>query len=194
MSVDVQQVGPEALEQYGRVPMSFTVESIFRVDVVDGGFGGLTLTEEPVAEAYVKDYDAYDEEGPTRWARRWDLSHWAFFLAGDENSPTGAAAAAMRTPGSHMLEDRDDLAVLWDIRVHPDHRRRGVGAALFDRAVEWARASGAVQLKIETQNINVPACRFYASRGCRLSAIDRDRYAGDPRVAHEIMLIWRLDL
>ena len=167
MTVDIKQVGPDALEQYGRVPMGYTVESIFRVDVLGGGFGGLTLTEEPLAEPYVKDYDANEEEGPTRWPKLWDVSHWAFFLAGDGDDPIGAAAAAMRTPGSHMLEDRDDLAVLWDIRVHPDHRRRGVGAALLDRAVEWARGAGAVQLKIETQNVNVPGCRFYASRGCR---------------------------
>ena len=49
------------------------------------------------------------------------------------------------------------------------------------------------QLKIEAQNNNVPACRIYVARGCHLGAIDRYGY-NDPRVAHETMLIWYLDL
>ena len=57
-----------------------------------------------------------------------------------------------------------------------------------------SRKQGCKQLKIETQNTNVPACRFYASCGCRLGAIDRYGYAHDPRVAHEAMLLWYLDL
>ena len=48
-------------------------------------------------------------------------------------------------------------------------------------------------LKIETQNINVPGCRFYASQGCRLGEINQFGYA-DPRVSHETMLVWYLDL
>ncbi len=47
------------------------------------------------------------------------------------------------------------------------------------------------ELKIETQNINVPACRFYARQGCRLSAIVSHAYAEFP---DEIQLIWRLAL
>ena len=46
-------------------------------------------------------------------------------------------------------------------------------------------------MKIETQNINVPACRFYARQGCRLSAIVSHAYAEFP---DEIQLIWRLAL
>ena len=49
-------------------------------------------------------------------------------------------------------------------------------------------------MKIETQNVNVPACRFYAQQGCHLGAILRYGYAGCPEVAHEAMLLWYLDL
>jgi hypothetical protein len=45
-------------------------------------------------------------------------------------------------------------------------------------------------MKIETQNVNVAACRFYASMGCELGAINRYGYAGVPAVAHEAMLLW----
>ena len=50
------------------------------------------------------------------------------------------------------------------------------------------------QLKAETQNVNVAACRFYAAMGCRLGAIHRFAYAGQPHVAGEVMLLWYLDL
>lgn len=70
---------------------------------------------------------------------------------------------AWQTPGVNILEGREDLAVLWDIRVDSAYRREGVGEKLFWRTVEWARIKGCKLLKVETQNINVPACRFYVT-------------------------------
>jgi hypothetical protein len=46
-------------------------------------------------------------------------------------------------------------------------------------------------LKAETQNTNIPACRFYARQGCELRAIDRFAYSEEPEVAQEIMLLWQ---
>lgn len=192
MTIEIREVGADALEEYGRVPIRFRVESVLRVDEIDGGLGGLRLTEESVEEPYVKDYDAYDDEPPSRW-RRFDVSRWLFLMAFDGEEPVGAATVAYRSPKVNMLDGRDDLAVLWDFRVAPEYRGRGIGKRLFDRASQWAREKGCVQLKIETQNINVRACRFYAGRGCRLGAIDRYGY-GEPEIAHEVMLLWYLDL
>jgi GNAT superfamily N-acetyltransferase len=93
-----------------------------------------------------------------------------------------------------MLEGRDDLGVLWDIRVAPGYKRHGIGKALFDASVQWCREQGFKMLKIETQNVNVPACRFYASQGARLGAIHRFAYADAawsyPDVRDEVMLLW----
>jgi hypothetical protein len=47
------------------------------------------------------------------------------------------------------------------------------------------------KLKVETQNINVPACRFYASQGCVLAAVNRMAYR-EPQ--DEIQLLWYKDL
>lgn len=190
----VKDVGPDALTRYGHIPISFTVESVLRPEVRDGGFGGIALREEPVQPPYVKDYDALDGEGPTRWAKDWDVSAWGFFIATREATDIGAAAVAHRTKGLFALEGRDDLAALWDIRVHPDHRRSRVGTALFRRAAAWARDRGCTQLHIETQNNNVGACRFYAKQGAVLGSIHRFAYRGTPAVAHEAMLLWYLDL
>lgn len=86
-----------------------------------------------------------------------------------------------------MLENREDLAVLWDLRIAPRARRRGLGAKLFGAASDWATTRGCRWLAIETQNINVPACRFYASQGYVLGSIHRFAY---PDLPDEIQLIW----
>ena len=191
MPVRILEVGPDQLPLYGTVPSAFRVEAILQVQEADGGLGGLILREEPVAAPYVKDYDVY--ETPAHWAARFDVTNWAFFIASDDGQAVGAAAVAVDTPGVHMLEGRSDLAVLWDIRVHPERRGEGIGTALFGRAAGWARGRGCRELKIETQNTNVRACRFYAARGCRLGAIVRRAYR-EPEIAHEAMLLWYLDL
>ena len=90
-----------------------------------------------------------------------------------------------------MLEGRRNLAVLWDIRISPHARRQGVGSALFESVEAWALRHGCRQLEIETQNTNVPACRFYERQGCHLRAIDRAAY---PELPEEIQLLWYKDL
>jgi GNAT superfamily N-acetyltransferase len=193
MAAIVAEFGSELLARYGEVPIAFRVETVFRVEEMDGGLGGLRLIATPLAEPYVKDYDALEPGGPANWARRFDVSNWGFFQAADAGRPVGGAVVAFGCPQVHMLAGRNDLAVLWDLRVAPSRRGEGIGTALLAHAADWAAARGCRQLKIETQDVNVPACRFYAARGCRLAAIDRHAYA-DPRVAHEAMLTWLLDL
>jgi GNAT superfamily N-acetyltransferase len=184
----IVQVGGRDLAEYSRVPIAFEVKSMFRVED-RGGLEGLTLREEAVAEPYIKDYDGYDEGGPERWLGRFDVANWGLFIGYEKGSPACAAAVAYDTPGVHMLGGRRDLAVLWDIRVVSGLRHSGMGTAIFTHAAEWARNQGARQMKIETQNINVPACRFYLRMGCRLGEINLHAYAADPRLAHEAMLV-----
>ncbi len=190
--MEIKQIGPESLVLYASVPISFQVRSLLRVTPLESGLGGLVLVEEPVLPPYIKDYDA--DEPPVAWASQFDLRNWTFFLAvADGGRPAGAAAVAFNTPGVHMLESRQDLAVLWDIRVHPEFRRLEVGSLLFRAAERWARGRGCRQIKVETQNINVPACRFYAVQGCTLGAIHCYGYSAT-RNANEVMLLWYKDI
>ena len=69
-----------------------------------------------------------------------------------------------------------------------------LAADYFCRAAEWAKAGGCSQLKVETQNINVAACKFYASRGCHLGAINRYGYVNCEEAKHEVMLLWYVEL
>ena len=196
MPVEIRQIAAEQLPEYAAVPIRFTVDTILRVEAVGDGLGGLSLLEEKVDPPYLKDYDAQGsgEEGPESWPGQFDLSHWGLFLAVEGGQAVGGVAVAMDAPDVHVLERCSDLAVLWDIRVHPEERGRGIGTALFRHAAGWARAQGCHQLKIETRNVNVRACRFYAAQGCTLGSIHRYGYAGCLDVAHETMLLWYLDL
>jgi GNAT superfamily N-acetyltransferase len=181
----------ESLAAYSKVSIAFTATSRLRVDLVDGGLGGVTLTEEPLAEPRVHDYDAIEGEGPLRWARRWDLSRWVVIGGFDGERRVGGAVVARHSEGMWFLRSHEDMAALWDIRVDPAYRRRGVGSALFDAAASWARIKGCRLLKVETQNINVAACRFYASKGARLGGLDRFAYEELP---DEVELDWYLEL
>jgi len=194
VDVQIREVRTDCLPQYGGVPIAFRVDSVFRVVAREGGLGGLALREEKLAEPYVKDYDARDFDRPARWADEFDMSEWGILMAFDGQEAVGGAIIAARTAGLEMLEGRNDLAVLWDIRVHPDLRRSSIGSKLLQCAADWARERGCTQMKIETQNINVAACRFYAKHGCELRAIDCNAYAACPDIAHEAMLLWYLDL
>ena len=191
MTWTVSEAPMSALTELEAVSIAFEVRSRLEVTEIDGGLGGVGLTELPVIPPYIKDYDAIEGEGPTRWGRRFDLSNWGLFLARSEGLCVGGAVIAFRTPGVNMLEGRSDLAVLWDLRVAPGHRGQGIGSALMSAAMAWAEERQATWLKIETQNINVAACRFYAAQGCRLGAIHRYAYRTLP---DEVQLLWYLAL
>jgi ribosomal protein S18 acetylase RimI-like enzyme len=187
MRVEVVEEPLTALEQYGDISIAFEVCAVLEVAGPGGGLGGFVLTERGLDAPYVKDYDAIEGEEPARWAERFDVSNWGLLAARAGGRRVGGAVVAFDTPGLEMLEGRRDLAVLWDIRVSPEARGRGVGPALFRAAEAWAGARGCRHLKVETQNVNVPACRFYERQGCVLAEVKRDAYPGLPG---EIQLLW----
>jgi ribosomal protein S18 acetylase RimI-like enzyme len=187
MNIQITEESITAATELAHVPIAFEVETVFVVSPRDAGLGGLTLSERRLDITYVKDYDSLGDENPAQWSKRFDVSNWGLIVARSNRALLGGAVVAFNTEGVSMLEGRRDLAVLWDIRVVPEARWRGIGSALF-RAVEaWAAARGCKQLKIETQNINVPACRFYARQGCVLGAINRFAYQDLP---DEVQLLW----
>ncbi len=185
-----------------RVPIAFTVREVLDCRPAGRGLGGLRLVPRALERPYVKDYDALDG-GPAGWVARFGaaaVARWgvlAAYAAGDddarpgERERVGGAVVVHDDPAVDPLGGRPDLAVLWDLRVAPAHRGAGVGRALFAAAAGWARGRGARRLAAETQNVNVPACRFYAGRGCALGAVRRFAYPALPR---EVQLLWHLGL
>jgi GNAT superfamily N-acetyltransferase len=187
VSIEIREESPSALADYSRVPIAFEVRERLAVLAPDSGLGGLRLVLEPVGPSYWKDYDALPGHHPTEWPTRFECDHWGILAAHDRDERVGGAVVVFRSSDIELLDGRTDLAVLWDLRVAPAERRQGIGGALFRAAEEWARQHGAEWLKVETQNINVAACRFYARQGCTLGAVHRFAY---PDLPEEVQLLW----
>jgi GNAT superfamily N-acetyltransferase len=189
--IEVIEIQPSDLKLYNTIPSRVLVKTILVPELVDEGLGGINLRENLVPQPYFKDYDTYGEV-PSDWPKLFDVTNWAFFLAMETGQVIGGAAVAFDTTDVSMLEARRDLSVLWDIRVRM--QGRGSGILLFRHAAEWSRTRGCRQMKIETQNVNVPACKFYQRMGASLGEIRCHGYANVPVVEDEVMLCWYLDL
>jgi GNAT superfamily N-acetyltransferase len=189
--VEIRESAGAVPAEYARIPIAFEVRSILEALLPDAGLAGAVLKECRLEASWIKDYDAISGEGPAGWAGRFELAKWMFLTAWADGRAVGAAAVAAGDAGILLLGGRRDLAVLWDLRVAPSARRHGVGAALFRAAEGWARRRGCRQIVVETQNVNVPACRFYARQGCRLGALHRFAY---PDLPDEVQLLWYRDL
>jgi ribosomal protein S18 acetylase RimI-like enzyme len=185
--IEIRPESADRLAAYATVPIAFQVRSVLEVQVIDGGLGGFVLVEQACDPAWTKDYDAFEADDPTHWPEQWDLTNWGMLAAFVNGMRAGGCAIAYDTPDVNMLEGRRDLAVVWDLRVAPEYRGRGVGGRLWRAAEAWARERDCRVLKVETQNINVPACRFYARQGCVLGAMHRHAYRDFP---DEVQMLW----
>lgn len=183
----VVEAPAESLVEIEAISIAFRVEQRYEVTGSSPAASESLLRASAVDEPYVKDYDAIPGNHPRDWLATFDVSNWALLWACDGLERIGAIVLAHRSPELDLLEGRNDLALIWDLRVASAYRRRGVGTALMTAAVDWARARGCGLLKVETQDTNVPACRFYAAQGFALGGIDPTAY---PELPNETQLIW----
>ena len=190
MTINIHEESAADIADYALVPIVFEVGQVLDVTTGTDAPGGFGLSKRSLGVPYLKDYDVSDG-GPASWPRRFDLSKWGLFAAHVDNRRVGGVAVAFNDPAVAISEARIGLAVLWDIRVSPDHRTRGIGAALLQAAAAWAKARGCRTLEAETQNVNVPACEFYARHGFVLRSARRLAY---PDLPDEMQLLWYKDL
>ena len=185
--ITIKEETMAVLGEYAKVSIAFTVESKY-VAVPNEGSEGWSLRKMPVDPPWVKDYDG--GEPPTRWLR-WDNTNWRILSAFSGNERVGGAIVVHDSPELDFLEGRNDLAALWDLRVTPEWRKQGIGSRLFERAVRYAKGVGCIELKIETQDVNVNACDFYARQGCQMANVIPDAYPDWPG---EVEFDWMLNL
>ena len=190
VSATVTDEPVEALSEHARHPVAFLVERVLDVSLVDEGLGGLVLTERPVEVPWVKDYDAIEGEGPITWPERFDVTNWAH-----RRSRRQPASRRCCHPGRHSRCRHVGRALRSRSPVGPARASRGPIIRRRDLAVpggrSWACERACRTLKVETQNVNMPACRFYRRMGCTLAAVDRFAYVDLP---DEVQLIWSKDL
>jgi len=189
MEFEIDEEPVASLPQLADISIAFEYDAILELTIVDHGLGGFVFGQRQLAESHIKDYDAIDP--PASWSVRFDVSNWGCIVARTNGQRIGGAVIAFDTAGVDMLEGRRDLAVLWDLRVDPVFRGHNVGASLFRDAEKWCVARGCIVLKVETQNTNLAACKFYAKQGCTLAAINRLAY---PNLPDEIQMLWHKKL
>lgn len=192
-SIEIRKVGVEHLPLYAEIPESFKVEYVFRVEPVENGLGGLEFTLEKV-QSYMRWEEQDEEEGPKGWSRKYKVEDWGVFMAFKGSTPVGGIAIGADAPeGLKSPFEPEDTAMVWDIRVRPEERRRGVASVMFRRGAEWAREEGHRRLKLEVTSANVPMCKFCVKSGCELAAVHRLGYE-TTKFPNEAMLIWYYEL
>jgi GNAT superfamily N-acetyltransferase len=138
--------------------------------------GTASFPDDPLSEEEVRHNDA-----------AWDHSRYWFvrFVAED---PHGAVVGTGRM--SHMAYEFHPQKYLMFLTVHPDHRRRGVGGALFDHVVAELRGRDATAVRTWVQKETMgDSIEFLAHHGFRevqrawesrldVAGFDFDRFAG----------------
>jgi len=93
------------------------------------------------------------------------------------DNPNEAAFLAMldgKCVGSLRVGKRwNNNAFIDDLAIDREHRGQGVGTMLMDAAVAWGKEQGPHGISLETQDLNLYACRFYLKYGFKLGGIDR---------------------
>ena len=68
-------------------------------------------------------------------------------------------------------------AYIEDIAVCKDFRGQGIGSALINISIEWAKHKNLHGLMLETQDNNLIACKFYHNCGFKIGSVDTMLYA-----------------
>ena len=185
--IKYKEIEVDKLEEYGNIPFYYDTNQKYELKKIENGLGGILFELKDVPE-YHKDFGTRTE----RWKELFDLTNWKFYVAYNEKDEMVAGCTlATKTPNCNMLEGRNDLAVLWDIRVSDRYKHKGIGQHLFDIAKKYAKEQGFKQLKVECQNTNPAAVRFYHKQRMKLCAINEYAYSDCP---NEVQLLWYLDL
>jgi streptothricin acetyltransferase len=132
-------------------------------------------TEEIFSEPYFKKYE--DDEIEISYIEE---EGKVVFLYYDENNCIGRIKIRSNWNGYALIED---------IAVAKDYRKNGVGTALLNKAMEWAQEKNYSGLVLETQDINVSACQFYAKNRFVIGAVDTMLYSNFS-TANEIAIFW----
>lgn len=98
------------------------------------------------------------------WRERLQLAGAATFLAVVDGRDVGLVVGA-------PYAGTPPAAGLFAMWVAPQARRRGVGAALVEAHLAWARAQGATRVLLDVADANAPAIGLYDALGFRPTGV-----------------------
>jgi len=113
--------------------------------------------------------------------------HAAVFLAENSGEIVGRLSVARDShPASFHVADLG-------LMVAAGHRRRGIGRALLERAVEWAAESRVSKLELHVFPHNEPAIALYESFGFVREGFRRAHYRRGAGYVDAILMAYRVD-
>ncbi|MFP4078286.1 MAG: GNAT family N-acetyltransferase [Candidatus Izemoplasmataceae bacterium] len=175
-------------KDYASIPMRIEGESVYRL--IKPGPLTFSLKKETTEEF---GYDVNDEE-PGAWKKFISMRNFRMVGIRYDDQVVAAMSLVHDNTTVRMLEGRKDVLLIWDLRVHPDHKRKGYGKALIEYARKEAKSLGVNHLRLETQNTNPNAIEFYLAVGFELAHIREHAYSKDSvqdaGIENEVMLVF----
>jgi ribosomal protein S18 acetylase RimI-like enzyme len=175
MNITIQQLDEHNFRDLNRCDSTFTVDSKLVLQIENDVIHYTLVSVPPYQKRYLAeelDYTTY-------------LNHpdKAIFFAYADGQLTGQII---------VRKNWNHYGYVEDIAVDASFRREGVGRALLQHAVAWARDRQLAGVMLETQNNNGAACRLYESCGFQLAGFDRCLYKGLHPDTDEVALYWYL--
>jgi RimJ/RimL family protein N-acetyltransferase len=128
--------------------------------------------------------NANDERRYLRAIRRYP--HAAVFVAEDEGRIVGRLSIARdQHPASRHVADLG-------LMVAASYRRRGIGTALLDAAVRWARAAGVRKVELHVFPWNEAAIKLYENYGFVREGLRRGQYRRGDDYVDAILMAYEL--
>ena len=145
---------------------------------------GATVGREP--EAWLLNTDGWRNVGEERRYLRALKRHRdaAVFVAEDDGVIVGRLSVARdpHTASRHVA----DLGLM----VAASHRRRGIGRALLEQAVTWARDAGVRKLELHVFPWNEPALKLYEQFGFEREGLRKAHYRRDGAYVDVILMAY----
>ncbi len=133
------------------------------------------------------DIDAIEEIEQQAYPTPWSRSMFASELA----KPTSICLGAFEGPDivGYVINSRYvDAWHVMNVAVHPDHQRRGIATALFERLFELTRGDERRGYTLEVRVSNEDAIRLYEKLGFESRGIRRGYYTDN---REDALIMWR---
>ena len=173
--ITIREIDNDILHDVNKCDATFTVDSKLILHAEKGILHYSVVSVEPYQKRYIfeeKDYPGYISN-PNKTV-------YFAYMDGQLAGQIG------------VIKHWNAYAWIDDFAVDVHFRRCGIGRALMQRVVDWAKGRHLPGIMLETQDVNVPACRFYENFGFRLHGFDTYLYKGLKPNTDEIALYWYL--
>ena len=174
MNITIREMNADTIDQVDRFERNSIVSSKLVLHVEDRNIAYSIVSVEP--------YEKVLEVDPEDYTTFIGNPQKVIFFADVDGKPAGQIK---------LVPWWNKFAYVEELIVDTQFRGRGVGRALMTRAIAWAKQQNFPGLTLETQDNNVPACKFYEKCGFVLGGFDLYAFRNLFN-ASEIALYWYL--